>query len=175
MDWIKNFSNKNTVWTVTFDKLPTTFDTFKDLPEAVLKEPYHTGALLIASLCLWNTDKDLAIEMINFLKGPQQLSPYDIQFISERLRNKEYLPYSYLEGSTPKNGYTPSKPYTIKLSTVPTSFDEKGYAKLYLQSSGADSLRPVQLRQRPSSKEWFLWEQMLLSDIRIPISEDLWA
>ena len=105
----------------------------------------------------------------------KKLSPYDIQFISERLRNKEYLPYSYFEGSTPKNGYTPSKPYTIKLSTVPTSFDEKGYAKLYIQSSGADSLRPVQLRQRPSSKEWFLWEQMLLSDIRIPISEDLWA
>lgn len=174
MHRIKNMSNKNTTWTVTFDKLPTKFDEFKDLPEAALKEPHQTGALLIMALCLWKNDKDIAIEMINFLKGPQKLSPYDIQFISERLRNKEYLPYSYFEGSTPKNGYTPINPYKITLSTVPTSFDEKGYAKLYLQSSGADSLRPVQLRQRPSTKEWFLWEQMLLSEIRIPIQEDLW-
>ena len=58
---------------------------------------------------------------------------------------------------------------------MPTSFDEEGYAKLYLKSSGADSPRPVQLRQKPSSGEWFLWDQMLLSQIREPISADPWA
>lgn len=172
MNWMKN-NNKS--WQVTFDKLPTSVDMLRQLPEASLKEPHYAAALLIPALCLWPVDKSMAIDMISFLKGPQGLSTHEIQFISERLRGKEYLPFSYFEGTTPKNGYEPSKPFTVKVSTVPTSYDEDGYVKFYMQSSGADSPRPVQIRQKPSSGEWFLWDQMLLSEIRIPVSEDPWA
>jgi len=172
MSWIKS-GNKS--WQVTFDQLPTTLEMFKALPQASLEEPHYAAALLIPALCLWPKDQNTALEMINFLKGPQGLSTREVQFIKERLRDKGYLPSSYLEGSTPENEYKPSKPYTVTISTVPTSFDEDGYAKLYLKSSGADSPRPVQLRQKPSSGEWFLWDQMLLSQIRSPISADPWA
>lgn len=172
MNWMKN-NNKS--WQVTFDKLPTSVDMLRQLPEASLKEPHYAAALLIPALCLWPVDKSMAIDMISFLKGPQGLSTHEIQFISERLRGKEYLPFSYFEGTTPKNGYEPSKSFTVKVSTVPTSYDEDGYVKFYMQSSGADSPRPVQIRQKPSSGEWFLWDQMLLSEIRIPVSEDPWA
>lgn len=167
--------NSNQSWQVTFNEPPTTLDIFRALPEASLKEPHYAAALLIPALCLWPASQRTALDMINLLKGPQGLSTYEIQFINERLRGKEYLPFSYFEGATPQNGYKPSRPYTVTISTVPTSFDESGYVKLYLQSSGADSPRPVQLRQKPSSGEWFLWEQMLLSDIRIPVSDDPWA
>ena len=171
MDWINN----NTFWKVTFDELPTTVDMLRSLPEANLKEPYYAAALLITVLCLWPKDQKVALEMINYLKGPEGLSVREIQFINERFRGKEYLPFSYFEGSSPENGYEPSTPYTITISTVPSSYDEKGYVKLYLKSSGADSPRPVQLREKPSSGEWFLWEQMLLSDIRQPSSQDPWS
>lgn len=175
MSWIKNKKNNNQYWKVTFNEPPRTLDMLRRLPEANLKEPHYAAALLIPALCLWSANQNAALEMINFLKGPQGLSTYEIQFINERLRGKEYLPFSYFEGSNPKNGYEPSQPYTVTVSTVPTSFDEEGYAKLYLQSSGADSPRPVQLRQKPSSGEWYLWDQMLLSDIRVPVSADPWA
>lgn len=175
MKLFKNIKGGNQSWKVTFDKLPTTLDMIRALPEASLKEPHYAAALLIPALCLWATNQNAAQEMINFLKGPQALSTYDIQFINERLRGKTYLPFSYFEGSSPQNGYEPSKPYTVTVSTVPTSFDEAGYAKLYLQASGADSPRPVQLRKKESTGEWFLLDQMLLSDIRIPVSEDPWA
>lgn len=175
MDWKNDTKASNQFWQVTFDELPTTLDMLRALPEADLKKPYYAAALLIPALCMWSKDQKSALEMINFLKGPQELSTYDIQFISERLRDKEYLPFSYFEGATPENGYKPSLPYTVTISTVPNSFDEIGYAKLYLQSKGADSPRPVQIREKPSSGEWFLWEQMLLSDIRLPVSLDPWA
>lgn len=168
-------NNKNKSWPVTFNKLPTNVDMLKALPEANLKEPHFAAALLIPALCLWTTDQNAAIEMINFLKGPQGLSTYEIQFINERLRGKAYLPYSYFKGASPENGYKPSSPYIVTISTVPTSFNEAGYGKLYLQSSGADSPRPVQIRKKDSSGQWFLWDQMLLSDIRVPVSEDPWA
>ncbi len=170
-----NNTSGNQVWQVSFKELPTSLSMLKALPESNLKEPHNTAALLITALCMWPKDQKVALEMMNFLKGPQGLSTYDIQFINDRLRGKEYLPYSYFEGSSPANGYKPSTPYTVTISTVPSSFDEKGYAKLYLKSSGADSPRPVQVRKKDSTGEWFMWEQMLLSDIRIPVSKDPWA
>lgn len=175
MKEVNNMNNSNKTWKVTFKELPTTMEILKKLPEANLKEAHYAAALLIPALCLWPKNQKLAIEMINFLKGPKGLSTYEIQFIDERLKGKEYLPFSYFEGSSPKNGYKPTQPYTVSISTVPTSFDEASYAKLYLKSSGADSPRPVQIREKDSTGEWFLWDQMLLSDIRVPLSEDPWA
>lgn len=110
-----------------------------------------------------------------FFEGPQPLSTREIQFINEHLCGNDYLPSSYFEGTTPQNNYEPSMPYTVTISTVPTSFSEVEYAKLYLKSSGADSPRPIQIREKSSSSQWFLWDQMLLSEIRAPISEDQWA
>lgn len=172
MNWIKS---GNQSWQVVFDQLPTTLEIFRALPQAGLEEAHYAAALLIPALCLWPTDQNTALEMINFLKGPQGLSTREIQFIKERLRDKAYLPFSYFEGTGPENEYKPSRPYRVTISTVPTSFDEDGYAKLYLKSSGADSPRPVQMRKKASSGEWFLWDQMLLSQIRSPISADPWA
>lgn len=169
----KSKENKN--WVVTFEKMPTTVEMLRDLDEGDLQDPYKAVALLIPALCLWPENKDVAIQMINFLQGPDELSEYKKQFISERLRDKEYLPYSYFQGSSPSNDYKPTKPYTITVQTTRSSFDEEGFAKLYLQSSGADSPRPVTLRQKASSGQWFITDQMLLSEIRQPESKDLWA
>ena len=63
---------------------------------------------------------------------------------------------------------------TVRVSENPYSYQEQGYAKLYLYSGGADSPRPVQLRLAKDGK-WYLWEQFLLADIRQPESADPWA
>ncbi len=164
----------NLCWKVEFDELLTTLDMLRALPQAGLQEPHFAAALLIPALCLWPINQNVALEMIRFLKGPQALMVHEIQFINERLRGRAYLPFSYFDGTKPENGYDPSRPYRVTITTVPTSFDETGYARLYLQSSGADSPRPVLLRKKGSSGEWFLWEQMLLSEIRPPVSADPW-
>ena len=46
---------------------------------------------------------------------------------------------------------------------------------LYVVCSGADSPRPLKLRMKPSTGQWFLWEQQLLAGIRIPKAADPWA
>ena len=40
---------------------------------------------------------------------------------------------------------------------------------------GADSPRPIKLRQRGSDGKWFLWEQYLLTGVRTPKPSDPWA
>ena len=48
------------------------------------------------------------------------------------------------------------------------------YSTLYVSSGGADNPRQVQLRKAKDNK-WYLWEQMLLADIRKPESENQWV
>lgn len=159
---------------VRFDVLPKSFNEFEELFNKRSQDPHYVVALTVAALCLWPEDKNSAVKILNLLKGPEELSPYDIQFISERLADREYLPYSYFKGSNPENEYTADRPYTIEINVVPSSNAEKGYIKFYLQSSGADSMRSITVREKPSSGQWFLWQQNLLSQIRIPTSEDVW-
>ena len=159
--------------TFKFNAIPTNVEELKALPEAALTTPFAAAALSVLAFCRYGTDKQAAIDMINFLKGPQPLSNYDIQFLRDRLGGKEYKPFSFFDGSSPQNNYTPSQPYTITVSDNPYSYTQDGYAVLYLTSSGADNPRPVKLRRK--GEQWFLWEIQYLSDIRTPAADDPWA
>ena len=165
------------MWQIRFDTLPASVDELRALPISSLTEPCYTAALTVAALCAYPANKDAAIVMLNYLKGPQPLSPYETQFLADRMRGKAYLPASFFVGATPENTYTPILPYTIHILETPHSRAQlgEGYLQLYLRSGGADAPRPVKLRLKPSTGQWFLWEQMLLSDIRQPVSSDPWA
>ena len=159
---------------ITFAALPETLEGFKTLPEANMETPFSTAALTVLAFCFYPENKDLSLQMLDILRGPRPLSVMDKQFIADRFRDKDYVPRSYFEGATPNNNYLPSEPYSIVVSENPYSYQNEGYATLYLTSGGADSPRSVQLRLAKDGK-WYLWEQYLLADIRKPESENPWA
>ena len=161
--------------TVAFDALPTTIDEFSALAEGKLTSPENTCALFMCALNLYITDRDAGIEAVNRLRGPRPLSNYDIQFLRDRLRDKPYLPLAYFDGAAPENNYTPDQPYTLCLYADPRPQDcETGYMRMFIKTAGADSARPVKLRQK--GDEWFLWEySSILTGIRIPAGLDPWA
>ena len=159
--------------TFTFAKLPENLAELQAMPEAALKDPYATAALTVAVLCHYEKNVDETIEMLNFLKGPQPLSPFEVQFLRDRLVGKSYVPRSYFAGTSPANNYEPSVPYTVTVTENPYSFNEDKYALLWIKSSGADT--PRQIKMRAKGDTWYLWEQFLLPDIRIPAAQDPWA
>ncbi len=159
---------------VVFPTLPDSVEAFKALPQAAMATPFDTAALTVLAFCYYPSNRDVAIEMLNFLKGPKPLSPYEQQFIRDRFMDKDYVPRSYFSGATPANDYTPTQPYTVVVSENPYSYSEENYAKMYMSSGGADSPRYVQLRLAKDGK-WYLWDQFLLSDIRKPESTNPWA
>lgn len=165
----------STTETFTFSKLPVNTEELKALPEASLDSPYKTAALSILALTIYEQDKDAAIEMLNFLKGPESVSEYEKQFIRDRLRGKQYKVMSFFRGAVPENNYTPDTPYVISVSDNPNSFAEENWATLYVKSGGADSPRPIKLRKKPSTGQWFLNAIQCLSDIRLPVESDPWA
>ncbi len=164
-------------WNVTFSKLPENLEELKALPMADLKNPHETAALVLCVLAQYPKNVEASLEMLNYLGGPRPLTPFDKQFLQDRFRGKDYIVNSFFAGSSIDNGYTPSQPYTVTIQETPHSKDQisEGYLSLFVQSSGADSLRQIKLRNKPSTGQWFLWEQFLLSDIRVPKELDPWA
>jgi len=163
---------------VTFGSMPETLTEFTALPQAAMANPFDTAALCVAALCVYPLDKDATAAMLNHLRGPRPLGNPDIRFLAERMaqNNKAgYLGASYLDGATPQNEYSPSEPFTVTVSENPYSYVNDGYATLYIKSGGADSPRPVTIRQAKDGR-WYLWEYPgLLVDILSPESSNPWA
>ena len=161
--------------TVTLSALPKTLEELQAMPQADLRNPYGTVALTLAALCRYGESVDDCLQMLDFLRGPRPLSPMDKQFLRDRLVGKAYVPISYFAGTSPQNDYTPSEPYRITVKKNPYSEHGEDFLTLYVHSSGADSDRIVEVRRKPSTGQWFLWEAKCLSDIRVPVSADPWA
>jgi hypothetical protein len=168
----QSFTNKSE--TFTFASLPESLAEMKALPEAELTSPYQTASLTLCALCAYAADKNIGTEMLNWLRGPRPLSGMDISFLNDRFRDGTHVPFSYFEGATPENDYTPTAPFKVTVESNPYSAANEGYMKLFIKSSGADNAREVVMRKLGDGR-WMLWDQMLLVSIRDPKSKNPWA
>ena len=159
---------------ISFDKLPVSLEELMALPYASLNEPEYSAALFVAVMMNYSKDKEQTYKMLEFLKGPYGLTPYEKRFLADRMADGDHVVRSFFKGTSPENDYTPSMPYTIEAERgVDGELD--GRIKIYMTSSGADSKRHILLRHKPSTDQWFVEDQMLLAMIRPPKSEDPWA
>ena len=143
---------------IKFDKLPTNLDEMKKMCDHL--DPYNISAMTICAICTYTSDSEEGIELA---------------FIKDRFRDDcDYIPFSYFKGATPANNYKPDVPYVLEILEDHTSNLEKDYIKLYVQSGGADSPRPIKLRKKGDGT-WWLWEQYLLTKIKEPANKDPWA
>lgn len=161
---------------IIIQKIPESLQEFEALA-AGQRTPEKISALFLCALSLFDRNMADGVSAMNLLRGPKPMTPYDAQFLRDRLRGKAYLPLAYFEGATPQNGYKPNAPYVLNVLSDPRPQDiEPGYLRVFLKTAGADSPRPIKLRQKASTGEWFLWEySSILSGIRIPAAEDPWA
>ena len=160
--------------TFVFAALPESLAQLQALPEAALTDPFQTAALTVCALCAYTADKKVGAEMLNWLRGPRPLGPFDISFLNDRLREGHHVIFSYFAGAVPGNDYTPSQPFTLTIEAGPYADANPGYKKLHIRSGGADNPREIVLRQK-SDGTWLLWDQFLLVSIRQPASADPWA
>ena len=154
-----NVSGNQTV-TFTFQALPESLAQMQALPEASLDTPFKTAALTVCALCAYGADKNIGLEMLNWLRGPRPMNGQEISFLNDRFRDGK--------------SYIPRQPFTLLVGSNHTSNVEEGYCKLFIPCGGADDPRPIKLR-RKGNGQWFLWEQYLLTGIRVPTSADPWA
>lgn len=159
---------------IVFSNLPENLEQFKSLPQAAMTNPFDTAAMAVLAFCYYPHNSSLSLEMVNFLRGPRPLSPFDISFIRDRFRDSDYVPRSYFNGANPKNDYQPTQPYTVRIAENPYSYTNQNYAKLFVFSGGADNPRELTMRFAKDGR-WYLWEQFILVGIRQPENSDPWA
>ena len=173
-DRLKNPGTDDTAGKFTFAALPESLAQMQAMPEAARTNPYQTAALTVCALCVYAADKAIGAEMVNWLRGPRPLSPYEISFLNDRFREGHHVPFSYFAGAKPENDYTPAQPFTLTFEAGPYADANPGYKKLHIRSGGADNPREVILRQKGDGT-WLLWDQFLMVGIRQSKSEDPWA
>lgn len=159
---------------VVFGELPSTYEEFVALPQAGLSTVFDTAAMTVLALCFYPKDPELSMKMYAFVSGPRTINNAEYSFIKDRFRDYDYVPRSYFTGAVPSNDYKPSEPYTVRVSENPYTYQNEGYAKMFLRSGGADTERFVMLRKAKDGK-WYLWEQFILVGIREPESNNPWA
>ena len=156
--------------TIVFEKLPETIEELRALPQMESQKPFEIAALTAAVMLRYEDSPQDAVEMMNVLRGSKYMTPYDMQLLRDRLSGKGYIARSYFAGATPSNGYRPSVPYSVTVFDDQNSYVDENFIKLNLKSSGADSPRQVQLKQRGG--KWFLSQNYLMGDIIEPITKD---
>ena len=158
---------------IAYSSLPYSDDDFENFD---LSDPYEVAADVIVCFQIYENDPDLAIELLNYLKGPESASEFEKNFIKEQFKQYPYVARSYNQGSTPDNNYTTDK-IKIAVNKHPYSNSDEGYISLALKSSGADTPRNVKLRYKPSDDAWYVFSDSyygLLAGIRIPTEADPW-
>lgn len=154
----------------TFKRLPVNAKEIEKIVD--FKDEKNVSAMLLATLVRYVENKNDGIEMINVLKGPEDISNADISFLDNRFSDKKYLPKVYFEGATPENNYTPDEPWSVILYDDKIEYAE-GYIRVYVQTAGADSPRAIVLRQK--GDEWFIWDYpAIVTGVRLPANEDAW-
>ena len=77
---------------VTLNALPASLAEFRNLS---LRTPEEVVAGFLCALHLYVKNPSEGVETMNLLRGPRPMTPYDSQFLRDRLRGKEYLPLAY--------------------------------------------------------------------------------
>ena len=72
---------------VTIQSIPANMHEFQTLA-ASGRQPERICALFLCALALFDKDKDVGTAAMNLLRGPRPMTPYDCQFLRDRLRGK---------------------------------------------------------------------------------------
>ena len=161
---------------IKYDKIMNSVEDLKIIDRT---NPYNVVGAFIHIIC--NYENEEFIPMLQYLYGEYQpISNLMKQSIDDRMHQNEkykFIGKSYFKGATPENDYTPNIPLEIEVNDNPYTDQNEGYKRLFVNSGGADSERPITVRLAKDGN-YYLWSDSiiaLLTDIRKPESENPWA
>jgi hypothetical protein len=146
---------------VQIDQLPQSVDDLIALQQQVAQTPQGGAAVMVVALLLYAGDVDLGHGCLSVAVDQDRLSEGDKghagwqlrgrarQLIRTQIGGQPHIPRSYIQGTSPENGYElPAPPYELSFSDNPYSGSiEAGTYKVFVDCSGAASPRPVMLRR----------------------------
>jgi len=109
--------------TITFNRFPTTVEEFQQVREQIGGEPHGAVALQLMAFEMFRHDRKIGEECIR-MNSVTSSAPGAIRRLNELFgKDANYArPYQvagFLKDAEPKNGYNPSKPYTVEVKVNP--------------------------------------------------------
>lgn len=171
--------------TVKIDKEPGTIEEFIELRNKIAKTPEGGAAILMLAIKIYDSNKELgkkclvvAADKSRLQEGGdykgRQLFIRDMNLIEKMTLKYKNIMNSYIEGSSPQNGYKVKLPYVYHFSSNPSSGDPlSGKYKIFVKCSGASSPRPIGLSKN-NRGYWKAtsWGSLLAGMMKSTLNED---
>jgi hypothetical protein len=136
--------------------LPGNAAEFMEMHGSMKTTPQGAAAAFIAALHLLSREKEEGENALKIIDPAMPVSR--LRLAAQQIQRMPYLANSYLPGSQPENGYTPSGDMTLEFSVNAYSGSEAdGRLKLFIPCSGAASPRPITVMRRPDGS-WYAHE-----------------
>ena len=146
---------------ITVSKLPATMEEFVAFRDEVAATPQGGAAVMVVAMIAYAEDQEfgrqcltVAVDRGRLQQGPAGYKGFELikaeeQRLKNRILGKGHLARSYVQGTSPEGAYAlPEGPHEIRISTNPHSGDlGSGTYKVFVASTGADSPRPITLKQ----------------------------
>ncbi len=172
--------------TVKVDKLPSTVDEFIELRNNIATTPEGGATVFLIALKTYVENPELGNQLLVIAADRGSLQAGDtykgfslgkssMQLIERQMGNNKKIPNSYIQSSSPENGYSVKTPFEYKYKSNPYSGDPaKGLYKIFVFCSGADSARPITLKKNDKGI-WKAsnWSSVLVGIKKEPVIDDL--
>jgi hypothetical protein len=164
---------------VVVDKLPATIEEFIALRDKLAVTPHGGAVMDVLASILYTQNQALGLQAITVAtdmkwleadksgKGFKGFIPWNAEQgrLKERLLyGREYVARSYVQGTSPENGYTiPAGPLKFKIREQANSVIDPNNIKLFVFCTGADSPRPMALKKNDKG----LWKAYEWSSLQV--------
>ncbi len=172
--------------TVTIGQVPSSVDEFIQMRNTISKTPEGGAAMFILATKLYIENEELGKKCLVIAADRSELRKGDVykgfdlaswHTINSQVAKNNLVANSYIQGSSPENGYKVELPYKMVFKTGTYSGDPAtGKIKIFVECSGADSDRPIHMVKNDKG----LWKtskwSSLFAGLRPPkqeISDDL--
>lgn len=149
------FAVLNAQTTVTIKEIPSSIEEFIKLRDQKATTPEGGAAMFCIAMKIYMDNKDLGEKCFVAIADKSELKKGDtykeytlINWRTIRSASEAYplIAKSYIQGSSPENGYEVSLPYKYKFLSGKYSGDPStGKTKIFVECSGADSARPIHM------------------------------
>ena len=147
-------------YTVEVPSIPKTVDEYVALRDSLATTPAGGAVMMAVALIVYSSDVPTGLQCLTVAldqhwlndgkegyKGKQPRGIY-IQQWRERIGRFPHIPRSYVQGTTPQNGYAlpPGGPYVFNIKEQVGDV-ELSTARIFIECTGADHPRPVRVKK----------------------------
>lgn len=167
----------NSETSISISEMPKTTDEFLVLRDKIAKTPEGAAAVFLMASIKFAEDPALGRHWViiatdkNWLShssSPKAYRGFDLaksaDFVLNQVNGKQYIPFSYLKGTSAANGYQPgNEPYEFNFERTTDAGD--GMVKVFVKSTGADTARPITLNKNDAG----VWKGFEYSSIFVGV------